>query len=518
MSEKHFLLGIDVGTTNCKALLFDEKGTTVASARVKTITHNDKGQYYYLPDELWGIIIKVISEVLKVVEPSNISGVCITSMAESGLPLDKENNPTHHIIPYFDENSSPQAARLEELFGRKKLFELTGLNVSPIFSLAKILWIRDNYPEAFSRTRKWLCIPDYVNYKLTGKMVTDYSIASRTMVFDVFKRSWSTEILETVGLNTDLFPPVVPGGSLIGGVTREASGLTGLCEGIPVIVGGHDHYCGSLGAGLLLGNRLIDSSGSAESLHGLLGEEVENIEDFTGFSVGIYVDGKSYYAGGGFNCSGVSVDWIIERCASLKDWVSTQREREDLSYEEKDEIMNKSYQRPAGANGLLYLPHLRGSGFPDWNISSRGAFVGLRSSHRSPDLVRAVVEGVCFELKAILERLRKLIKHDITPVSTIGGGARNQPWLQLKADITGLHIEVPAVKEAAALGAALLAGVGTGIYTDLYEATKKTYQVDKRFIPNQENCEKYGRLFSINRKLYPVLKEINRDLTYFKED
>lgn len=515
MPERHFLLGVDFGTTHCKALLFDDSGKAVAVASVDTITHHDSaGNYYYLPDELWATVAGVIRRVVTAVPPSSIAGVCIASMAESGVPLDKSNQPTYHIIPYFDENSATQAREIGDLLGREEIFKLTGLNLSPIFSLTKLRWLQQNEPEAFAKTCKWLCIPDYLNYRLTGEMAMDYSIASRTMAFDIFKRQWSERILQALGMSPDLFPEAVPSGSRIGRVTREAAQSTGLSEGTPVIAGGHDHYCGSLGAGLLLGNRLLDSSGTSESLHGLLGECVENIEDFVGFSVGHYVDGKSFYAGGGFNSSGISVDWIVGRCASLTDWSGQDRAVGAIDYEM---IMSQAFNRPPGANYLLYLPHLRGSGFPDWDNNSRGSFVGLRPYHRSPDLVRAVLEGVCFELRAIFERLQRLIPDDIRQITTMGGGARNEYWLQIKADIIGLPVEVPVVKEATALGAALLAGVGTGVYADLREATQKTYQVDKRFLPNPEFRRSYDELYRINRQLYPVLKEINRDLTQLAE-
>ena len=312
----------------------------------------------------------------------------------------------------------------------------------------------------------------------------------------------------------DLFPPAVPSGSLIGKITAEAARCTGLRERLPVIAGGHDHFCGSLGAGLLLGNRLVDSSGTSESLHGLLGERVANIEDYVGLSVGLYVDGKSFYAGGGFNSSGVSVDWIVDRCASLKDWSCQERPVDALDYET---IMSQVFNRPPGANQLLYLPHIRGSGYPHWDNNSRGSFVGLRPYHRSPDLVRAVLEGVGFELRSFFECLRRLTSDDIQQITIIGGGARNEYWLQIKADIIGLPVEIPVVKEAAALGAAMLAGVGTGVYVDLVEATQRTYQVDKRFLPNPEYRELYDELYRLNRRLYPDLHEINRDLTQLAE-
>ncbi len=514
MSERQFLLGVDVGTTHCKALLFDDSGRVEAAASVDTITHHDPaGTYYYRPDELWATVAGVIRRVMAAITPSEVAGVCIASMAESGLPLGGDNQPVYPIIPYFDETSAEQAREITALFGKTELFKLTGLNVSPIPSLTKLRWLQRNETAVFAKTRKWLCIPDYLNYRLTGEMVTDYSIASRTMAFEVFSRQWSERILGAVGMSPELFPEAVPSGTRIGTVTREAARFTGIGEGVPVIAGGHDHFCGSLGAGLLLGNRLLDSSGSAESLHGLLGADVERIEDFVGFSVGNYVDGRSFYAGGGFNSSGISVDWIVGRCAALGDWSET-AETGPFDYET---IMGRAFQRPPGANQLLFLPHLRGSGFPDWDNHSRGSFVGLRAFHRAPDLVRAVLEGVCFELRSILERLRRLIPDDVRQITTMGGGARNHYWLQIKADILGLPVEVPVVKEATALGAALLAGVGTGIYADLYEATRRTYRVDQRFLPDPGLGAAYDELYRLNRQLYPLLKGIHRDLTQLAE-
>lgn len=511
MPKGRFVLGVDIGTTHCKAVLFDEFGTIKSLVSVDTVTHHDaSGNFYYLPDELWKITADMISRVVSAILPSELAGLSVASMAESGLPLDHENQPTYPIIPYFDENAASQAQEIGVILGKDEIFKLTGVHLSPIASLTKLRWLQKNQPEAFLRTRKWLCVSDYINFRLTGEMTTDYSIATRTMAFDIFKCQWSEQILQALGMDSALFPLAVPSGSLIGRVTREAARQTGLLEGLPVIAGGHDHLCGSLGAGLLLGNRLIDSSGTAESLLGLLGGRVNRVTtDLYGAALGRYVDGKSFYVSGGFSSSGNSVDWIIARCASHIDWAGDAHNG-PLDYET---IMRQAYQRSPGADQLLYLPHLRGCGCPEWDGDSRGCFVGLRPSHRSPDLVRAVLEGVCFELRFIYEHLHHVIPYDIRKITTIGGGARNKYWLQIKADIIGVPVEVPVVKEATALGAALLAGVGSGVYTDLDEATRRTYQVDQLLLPNQELRLTYDQLYRIYRQLYPALKEINGELT-----
>ena len=353
---------------------------------------------------------------------------------------------------------------------------------------------------------KWLSIIDYIIFKLTGEIISNYSIASRTMALDVTRKIWSEELLDAAGIDSNLFPNLKASGVVVGKVNENAEKETGLLSGTLVINGGHDHFCGALASGILLGNRVLDSSGTAESISAILKQKTPPTNKYCGFRIGRYLDPELIYAVGGIIASGGAVDWLKGRIASLSDW----DESGSISY---DIIIKKAEETPLGARGLLFLPHLRGGGAPNWDSTSRGVLIGLRTTHTAPEIFRALIEGLCFEVKGILEIAKEIIGYPIEIVTAIGGGTKNEFWQQTKANITGIAVEIPDIEEATAMGAALLAGIGAGVYKDMLSASKLTYRVKKRYFPNKEANEFYKDIYRIYSKLYPVSKNINFDLS-----
>lgn len=503
------LLGIDVGTTNCKAAVFDQTGHMVGLCKTNTITHYDRdGRAWYEPDEMWTSVAHVVRETLERIGGSaRIDAVSVASMGESGVPIDANLNPIYPIISWFDSRSLPQSEMIDQIVGRERIFRITGLDNSPIFSVPKLMWIRENEPDVFAMTDKWLCMTDWIYLKLAGVIATDYSIASRTMALDIAHHSWSTELLGAVELDAGLFPSLVPSGTVIGHVTKEASAQTGLAEGTPVVAGGHDHLCGSVASGILQGRRIFDSSGTAESIHTVISPELAPMDRSRGFRIGRYVDPEHMYIVGGLVSSGICVDWIMDRCASLVDWGEGGGSK--LSYLE---VMERAEATEPGARGLLFLPHLRGSGAPYWDPCSRGTFLGLSSVHTAPEMVRAVIEGLCFEVRGIVDALSGMMEQEVELLTVIGGGAQNDFWQQTKSNITGLPVEVPDVEEATAMGAALLAGVGIGAYQDIVDASSRTYRRKKTYLPDKDVKDFYDRLYSCYRQVYPAVRELNHEL------
>ena len=495
------LLGIDVGTTNWKAAIFDENGHLLTISATKTITHLDKNNWAtYDPNEMWTSIATIIKQVTsKIDKPEKIVAVSVTSMAESIVPLDKNGNPTFPIIAWFDRRSLPQSQFLEQKIGEERIIEITGNDNNPIFSLSKILWIRDNDPLAFHQAKKWLCVADFIYYKLTKKFATDYTIASRTLLLDINRKTWSEELLDIAELSKDLLPAIYPSGTIIGGVSKEAAEQTGLKKGTPVVVGGQDHPCGLLGSGTMIGHKILDSSGTAESFIAISGKNAISPNKFSGLRYSRYLDPQFLLTWGGIIASGLSVDWAIEKLFNS----------DKLNYAK---IIKELEKTVPGSHGLLYLPHLRGSGPPYWDPKSRGAFIGLKDIHTRGDMLRAVIEGLCFEARIILELIKNNLHYQFDAINTIGGSARNHFWQQTKADIIGMQVEVPEVEEVAAKGACLLAGTGIGIYKNMLDASIKTYSIKNKFIPNYKNKKVYDELFKIYKQLYKKLSPINRKL------
>ena len=506
------ILGIDVGTTNWKAAVYNEEGALQVLRTTTTKTHHDSaGRAFYDPQEMWQEVSHVVKEVVNRLSPAQkISAVAVASMGESGVPIDKHGEPTYASIAWFDMCSLPQSEYLEQRVGSARIFQITGLDNNPIFSLSKILWLRENAPEAFQKTVKWLSISDYINYKLAHVYATDYTIASRTLALDLRRKNWSEELLNVGNLTPSLFPEIYPSGTVIGHVTPKAAAETGLTQGTPVVMGGHDHFCGFLASGCLPGNRILDSSGTVESLVALFAPDITPPEETQGLRIGFFLDPNRYSSIAGVLAAGVSVDWGMRTFASLQGWGTQKTGHEmTLSYQDVFEEVRKT---EPGAQGVFYVPHLRGAGGPFWDPRSRGTFIGLRATHTAPELMRAVIEGICFEMRIILETMEQVFENTFEAMHTIGGGTRNVFWQEIKASILNLPIELPDVEEATAKGAALLAGVGIGVYQDLYHASKRVYRVKTRFEPAPEFVAKYHEMFDLYRQIYPALKSINTQI------
>lgn len=505
------LLGIDVGTTNWKVAAFDEKGNLICIRKMPAKLHyNNKFKHgYYKPDEIWISIAKLIKQVIEEIPNSVVEAVSVTSMGEVTIFLNDKGEAIYPIIPWFDTRAIEYTEKLNEIVGTQKIFEITGLDNNPIFTLPKLMWLKDNETEVFANTSRFLSMADFIYYKLTREFVTDTTIACRTLMLDINQNKWSDELLDIVSINKKSLPQIYSSGTVIGNITKEAAMQTGLNEKTKIVTGGHDHPCGSLAAGILQGKSVLDSSGTAESIIGLTEPNKKAPQIFNGLRIGSYIDTKRYALWGGIIASGASIDWGMKNLASLENWGITDTK---LNYKVVDKAIA---QNIPGANGLIYLPHIRGCGAPYWNSKSKGAFIGLRSTHRQKDMMRAIMEGLCYEARIILEVMEKEMENSIEVIHTIGGGAKSKIWQQIKANITGKNVVVPKVKEATVMGAALLAGVGIGVYKDVYDATKQTFKVQTCYEPHHEKKNTYDELYSIYASIYPLLKDINGKLEKF---
>lgn len=490
-----YLIGIDAGTTNQKAILFDRSGQIAAQAiRPSPLTRGTDGSAVYDATAVWEQICSMLREITGEIPPEThrrIVGIAVTGMAEAGVLLGADGMPLYPFIAWYDSRTIPYKVWWEAHFPKGRITEITGLKPQHIFSVNKLMWLRDHCPDLFAKAAVWCCMEDFIGYRLSGTAKMDYSIASRTMMMDLKNRTWSPEILEAAGLSRTLLPELTAPGAKIGTVTAAAAKATGLPEGMPVFAGGHDHICGALACGCLDERMVLDSSGTAEEVL-VATDRYEKVIALgqAGFNVGRYVVPGLYYTASGMPASGASMDWYQRKFPLTED---------------------EAAARKPGANGLLFLPHLRGSSSPERDPVSRGAFVGIREYHSQADFSQAVYEGLCFEFRKSLERLT----YGAVPekIIAIGGGTKNALWIQTKADITGLPIEIPVIQESTALGAALLAGIGAGLYSSATDAASCVYRVGRRVCPNPAHWEQYERQFQLygglSDALYPVFREMD---------
>lgn len=485
-----YLIGIDAGTTNQKAILFDENGTIICqSRRPSPLTTFPDGSAVYDAGAVWGQICALLREITSGVSREilgRIAGIAVTGMAEAGVPLSKSGEPLYPFIAWYDARTAPYAAWWNRQGRAAEITEITGLRVQHIFSVNKLMWIRDHLPDVYERMSAWACMEDFIAFRLSGVLKMDVSIGSRTMMMDLEKRCWSSDILKAAGISPDVLPELVSSGSFVGRVTERASAETGLLSGTPVYAGGHDHVCGALACGVLSPGVVLDSSGTAEEILAA-SPDVSRIQELgrEGFNVGCHVAAKRYYMAGGIPASGAAVDWF----------------RNQFSPE-------ASCGR---AEGLLFFPHLRGGSSPDRNADSRGAFLGVRHFHTRADFQQAVYEGLSFEFRQGLLRLTKGICPE--KIIAIGGGTKNRRWIETKASVTGLPIEIPAIQESTALGAAMLSGIGAGIYASAEDAAARVYRVGETVRPNPALREAYERKFLIFSQVYEALLPLNQQLS-----
>ncbi len=432
-------------------------------------------------------------------------GVSISAQGDAFLPVSKKGRPLYNSIVTPDQRAQDQTRYLEEAFGREDLFRRTGMVLFPIYTLNKILWIRDAKPRVFSKADKFLCWEDYVNMKLTGEAAIDYSLANRTLMFDIRRRDWSEEILMDVGLEPGLLAEVVPAGTPVGEVSPEAGNETGLAPGTTVVAGGHDQACGCLGAGVIDEGPLYDVTGTVECLMPALRKPV--------------LTKRMLLRGYGNYCHVVPARYLILGYNMAAGSV-LRRFRDLFCREEIERAAGEG--RPVyavldemaasvgpGSEGLVLLPYFMGAATPNWDTHARGTLTGLTLAHGKHHIVRAILEGVTYELRSNLEALNKAgVRGD--EIRAVGGGARSAFWCQLKADITHLPAHVPGIAEASSLGAALLAGLGSGVYSDVVEATERTYSVQRRFLPSTKQAYEEG--FRLYKALYDRLVPLFPDL------
>lgn len=451
------IIGVDVGTTHVKAGVFDAAGRTLHIARRSTVTHQDEqGLFYYDPDEIFATILALLDELFAHAPGVAPATIGIASMAETGLLFDvKTDKACSPFVPWFDSRSSSQAAFVEAEADVFELFARTGLRPNAKYGLCKILWLQahmGSIPEGVV----WLSMADYVMYRLTGVLATDYTLAARTHAFRIDDLSWDAEWLRHFGLRQSLFPDVLPSGRPVGQLQSAFVQRFG-CKSQPsVCVSGHDHLCGTLGAGLFAPGDVLDSMGTAETLLGTFAARRLTRKDYeSGLVFGLHVIPKQMFWLGSVPASGGSVEWFRQQFAEPA-----------LSYEALLQHVQEAGDEPTG---MLYFPYLAGAGAPKLDGRVTGALLGLTQAHKRGHVLKAVLEGAAYEVESIRRCAMSVLEDTIREITISGGGSQNRHWLQIKADVMGCTLRVSDTAEATLLGAALLAGVGCGLYSSLAE-------------------------------------------------
>lgn len=499
-----YLLGIDVGSTSMKAVIYDLAGRVASRAACPTHSLANDPEHpnwqVYLPEHIWDGVSSAIHEaVAKLGAPESIRAAAVTGLGADAVPLDELGQPVYPFINWLCTRTAPQFDWWLEHVGLDKTFEITGWQPFVWNTVLRFMWLQEHEPELARRIHKWLIVEDFVNYHLTGKYSTDYTDASPTLLFDQRSLGWSEEMLNIAGVDRALLPTPQPSGSYIGEVTQEAAAKTGLRPGTPIFQGGHDYLVGALAAGAIEPGVLLDVTGTWE-----LVITPTVTAEWTGELRQLGLTLEAHAAPGQY-CL-----WGGGTAASMLEWYKDQLGAEARQHDDLwSNLMQEARSAPAGSSGVFFLPHFNGTACPNLNPKSLGAFIGLNDTTRRADLVRAVIEGLDYSTLSMLQAVERGAGRKTAMLTVIGGAVRNEFWMQNKADVCGLPVETPEIEEATALGAAMLAGTGAGIYHDLHEAAAQVRKPGRIYEPNRKLVPLYAEFFDIYREIYPALSQVN---------
>ena len=508
-SERKLVAAIDLGSTSTKVGLYAPDGCCVASAARPTERYNPYAAQhpewvFWNPDALWSGVGEACREVMAAIDvPARVTGVAVTGMGMDGVPVSSDGRALYPFISWHCGRTAPQAAWWEQTIGAEKTFGIAGFPPWAMTGVMRVRWMMEHEPEIIKQAESWLLIEDYINFKLCGVRATDPSMASCMLLFDQQQRDWSDELIEGSGIPRRLLPAVRPSGTVLGQMSDEAARLTGFPQGTPVVLGGQDHLCGTLPIGAHRPGVVANIMGSWESLIATVTQaDCRWTMGRAGVCVQAHVAPGRYAAWGG-SPSASALSWFREVTGDAhRPWEAaiTEVERES---------------KP-GAGGVIFLPYLSSAPCPVNDDQAAGAFVGLLNTTRNTDLFRAVIEGLNYQFLHILRTMEECMATRFQRIVASGGATRNAFWLQNKADVSGMEVEVSEIQDTSPLGAAMLAGVALGVWRDLDEAAARVKGSTRSYHPNAAVTARYAPLFEIYRSLAPALRPANHALAEWR--
>lgn len=501
----NYIIAYDLGTGGNKASLFDSSGNGLADTFVPYRTFYPKaGWHEQRPSDWWKAVVESTRLLIEKsgIKTNELAAVGISGHSLGVVPLDKEGNVLRETTPIWsDSRAVAQARAMFEKIGEAEWYYLTGNGFpAPLYAIFKMMWYQDNEPEMFARIERVVGTKDYINYLLTGVIQTDYSYASGSGVYDLVQWRYSDELLEASCLPRKFFPEIVPSSQVIGTLTKEAARALGLPESVKVVSGGVDNSCMALGAGNIEDGRIYNSQGSSSWIAMTTKEPILD-DKFRPFVFTAVIPGLFNSAIPVFS-SGSSFRWLRDQLCP--DLVAQAKQEGKEVYELMTTL---AAQSPVGSRGIIFNPNLGGGSSVDESINIRGAYLGLDLGHTRADVIRATLEGVAMEMRMALDELRKKT-HVSDQMRVVGGGSRSRLWLQIYADLYNMTIIKTNIdQQAAALGAAALAGVGVGFWKD-FRIIDDIHQIMEVLEPVPANVETYNRIMPLFRKAGSYLAEL----------
>ena len=492
-----YLLGVDIGTTGTKTILVDTYGIEIASSSVEyPLLQPQNGWAEQMPLDWWNATVKTCKDVFfkSGVDPHDVAGIGLTGQMHGLVMLDEFGEVLRDSIIWCDQRTGKECEQINDAVGPERLLEITANPAITGFTASKILWVRNNEPHIYAKCRKILLPKDYVRYKLTGEFATDVSDASGTQLLDIKHRSWSEEVLEKLDIDIKLLPRVYESYEITGKVTHDAAELTGLAEGTIVVGGAGDNAAAAVGTGVVFDNKAFTTIGTS----GVVFAHTSQMKIDPRGRVHTFcsaVPGE-WHVMGVTQAAGLSLQWFKNNFCG-----DEVRQAIELSVDPYELMDSEADRIPIGANKLIYLPYLMGERTPYLDPDCRGVFFGLSASHRRPDLIRAVMEGVAFSLYDSISIFKEM-GINFPEMLVGGGGGMSKVWRSMLADVFDSKIKTLNSSESPAFGSAILASVGTGVYSSLPEACSVLVNENRSIEPNHAHHEKYMKSYEVYKHLY----------------
>ena len=492
------IAGLDIGTTGCKLTAFDNEGECLGRVYREYPNTRSSSGHELDPLRLLDGVMEVLAE--SAVRWPEIVAIGITSFGETFVMLDENDLPLRPAMLYTDPRGKQECDMLRDAVGKEDLIQITGTNPHAMYSLPKIMWVKHNQPELYKRTKRVCLIADYIVYLLTGNAQTEYSLAARTMAFDLQRLQWSDRVLAAGGINAQLFSALKPTGTSAGNMLPPLAQQFGFSSNPLIVPAGHDQVAAAVGSGVLAEGAAVDGAGTVECITPVF-EEFPNLTQMAEGSYAVVphaVPGK--YVSYAFSFTG----------GAATSWYT----RHLMEYPGSRELdQHKLYEALSGMEfldqptRLLVLPHFAGAATPYMDSGSKAAILGLTLETTPHDIYCAIMEGVCYEMRINMEKLKQA-GVSVCTLNATGGCANNRIWMQIKADVLGIPITALQTIEAGGTGAAMMAGVACNMFTDINDAAAKMVKLSETYTPRALQHMEYNKMFQRYQQLYQAIRPL----------
>ncbi len=485
------LLGVDVGTTGTKAVLMREDGTQIHSSyQGYELISSKPAHVEQRPEDWWQAIVCTVTEcVAHLPAKEEVSAMSLSVQSGTLVPVDENFEPVTNAISWLDTRCSEEKELLTQQKGEAYFYRKTGWRLTNCYNFVQICHMRRHHPQTFQKTAYFLSVADYLVWRLTGELVIDENSAENSQLCNVQTGHWDEEILSLAGIDKTKVPPMIKSAQVVGRLTKRAAEQLRLSVNTLVVSGAQDQYCSAVSIGAFRPGDIMFSTGTSWVLVGISDKQLYDMKNY--LTIGRHMVPGLYSSFAYTPAGGAALKWYRDTM-----WAAGCEAQSNY-----DAITERAGRVAPGAQGLVFLPHLGGALFPTWSVQSKGVLWGLDFVHTKAHIARAVLEGISFELLWMMQEM-KHVGYEFKTMKCLGGSTRSLVWMQIVADMTGLDMQVSRCADMAPRGAAMAAGVGSGVYRDFEEAYEVSQCPVTHITPNWENYRQYQSLFDNYKNIF----------------